>query len=368
MFTGVEVYIGSVLSALRSLIARTRTRFGLANRPKGDEDPPLNVLVSGRPPSHRVRYVDQIMGDSSASGQPQGIVFEYRDTPSGRDPVDVIHLTDSTAVLGNRQVAESEKVLRATRFAHALKRRNVALVRTVTADHARAAQVSRAEAILDEVTVSYITHSAHRPNPHGREAALIPLGHQRFRFLGYPRGVVHPGRVLFLTPDTFHSSYEAALKVFAYADLPDHELRIVGKIPSRLAPSFARTITLNRNTITLLDDTISDAARVEEITRAEIVVVMAPETDEAMATMLLALSLDRPVLVEDSPITRALADEVGERWVRLHPGRLTAVELENALAAFAESRPTGRPDLDGRDPDSVSQQFLAAYRSAAESR
>jgi len=312
--------------------------------------------------------VDQIMGDSSASGQPQGIVFEYRDTPSGRDPVDVIHLTDSTAVLGNRHVSESEKVLRATRFTRAIKRRNVALVRTITADHVRGSQLSRAEAILDAATVSYITHSAHRPNPHGRESVLIPLGHQRFRFLGYPRGVVHPGRVLFITPDTFHSNYEAALKVFAYADLPGTELRIVGKVPSGLAPSFARTINLNGNKITLLDDTISDAARVKEITRAEIVVVIAPETDEATSTMLLALSLDRPVLVEDTPITRALADEVGNRWVRLHTGRLTAVELEKALAAFAESRPTGRPDLDKRDPDSVSQQFIAAYRSAAESR
>ncbi|WP_394194650.1 hypothetical protein [Microbacterium foliorum] len=158
------------------------------------------------------------------------------------------------------------------------------------------------------------------------------------------------------------------MKVFAYADLPAHTLRIVGKIPSRLASSFARTLSVNSKTITLLDDTVSDAARVEEISKAALVIVEAPETDESMSTMLLALSLDRAVLVEDTPFTRDLAAEVGGSWVRLHPGRLTAVELEKALASFTKSPPTGTPDLDARDPDTVSQQFTAVYRSAAASR
>lgn len=354
--------------AFRSLVARTQTRLGRVS-PSGDErDVSLKVLVSGRPPSHRLRYVDQILGDSSVSSPPFGIDFEYRDAPSGRDSVDVVHLTDSAAVLGNRRVPESEKVARATAFTRALKRRRVSLVRTVTADVDRDSRGSRAEAILDRATSTYITHSAHRTVPQGREATLIPHGHLRFRFLGYPRGVAESGRLLFVTPDSFHSAYEAAMKVFAYADLPAHTLRIVGKIPSRLASSFARTISVNSKTITLLDDTVSDAARVEEISRAALVIVEAPETDESMSTMLLALSLDRPVLVEDTPFTRDLAAEVGDSWVRLHPGRLTAVELEKALASFTKSPPTGTPDLDARDPDTVSQQFTAVYRSAAASR
>lgn len=358
----------SVSFAFRSLVARTRTRLGRAS-PTGDErDATLKVLVSGRPPSHRLRYVDQILGDSSVSSPPVGIEFEYRDTPNGRDSVDVVHLTDSAAVLGNRRVPESEKVLRATAFTRALKRRRVALVRTVTADVDQDSRGSRAEAILDSATSKYITHSSHRTIPHAREAALIPHAHLRFRFLGYPRGVAQAGRVLFVSPESFHSAYEAAMKVFAYANLPAHTLRIVGKIPSRLTSSFARTINLNSKTITLLDETISDAARVEEISKAELVVIVAPETDESMSTMLLALSLDRPVLVEDTPFTRDLAAEVGSTWVRLHSGRLTAATLEKALAALADTPPTGRPALDGRDPDTISQQFAAVYRSAAASR
>lgn len=360
--------IGSVSSALRSLVARTQAHFGRASHLQDGKDATLKVLVSGRPPSHRVRYVDQIMGDSSASGSPLGVDFEYRDAPTGRDAVDVVHLTESNAVLGNRHVPEAEKIRRATWFTKALKRRRVSLVRTVTADLERDARGSRAEAILDKATARYITHSPHRPAPYGREAAIIPHSHLRSRYLGYPRGTMRPGRLLFITPDSFHSVYEAAMKVFAYADLPSHSLRIVGKVPSRLDASFARTITLHRMSISLLDQTISDAARVEEISQAELVVIEAPETDESVSTMLLALSLDRPVLVEETSFTRDLANEVGNTWVRLHPGRLTAVQLEKALLALAQSPPTGHPDLGERDPDIISQQFTAVYRSAAASR
>lgn len=315
-----------------------------------------------------MRYVDQIMGDSSLSGPPAGFDFEFRDAPTGRDQVDVLHLTDSAAVLGNRHVSESEKVARATRFATALKRRHVALVRTVTADLAVAGQQSRAELILDRATSTYIAHSSHRAEQHGRDAVIIPLGHLRHRFLGYPRAAAQSGRLLFVTADSFHSAYEAATKVFAFADIPAHTLRIVGKIPSRLTASFARTINLHRARITLLDDTISDAARVQEITSSELVIVAAPETDESMTTILLALSLDRPVLVEDTPFTRELAAEVGSTWVRLHPGRLNAVSLEQALADLSETPAAGRPVMDGRDPDTIAKQFAAVYRSAAAAR
>lgn len=355
-------------TALRSLAARAWTRFQRSDSAGLEQSPTLKVLVSGRPPSHRVRYVDQILGDSSISSPPGGIEFEYRDAPTGRDAVDVVHLTESAAVLGDRRVSESEKAFRATRFTRALRRRRVALVRTVGAEHVGPSGISPAEAILDRATAKYIVQSPRFVSAHRPDATIIPHSHMRFRFLGYPRGNARAGRLLFITPNSFHSSYEAALKVFAYADLPSQSLRIVGKVPSSLTSSFARTINRHGTRIALRDESISDAARVCEISLAELVIVAAPETDESLSTIMLALSLDRPVLVEDTPVTRDLAEEVGRSWVRLHPGPLNVVELERAISALAEQPPTGRPYLDGRDPDTISGQFATVYRSAAAAR
>ena len=52
-----------------------------------------------------------------------------------------------------------------------------------------------------------------------------------------------------------------------------------------------------------------------------------------MRAALLALSLDRPVLVPANPVNDRLAEEVGPVWVQRYAGALTAEVLTSALAA-----------------------------------
>lgn len=329
----------------------------------------FRVLVSDRSPAHRVRYVDQLIGDDSAGGAPDDIEFDFRGNPLGTYDVDVVHLTSASAVTGGDRVPEREQIRRASRFTKALKRRRIALVRTVYGEEsARARAGSRAEMLIDHSTTSYVVLSPTTAAPNDRSAAVIRHSHLRGRFLGYPRAHAIRGRLLFVSSGAFHTAYEGPLKVFAVADLEGYTLRLVGKVPPGLADSFARTLARRPATISLRDEALSDAARIEEITKAELVVVASPDSYETLSIIILALSLDRPVLVQATPGTRLLADEVGHEWVRLHGGPLTATALEAAVRHLEAAPPTGQPNLDARDPNVIAAQYADVYRAAAASR
>lgn len=176
------------------------------------------------------------------------------------------------------------------------------------------------------------------------------------------------GRLLLVSAGELHPGYEAILKVVAAANIPDYSLRAVGTVPKALRNSFSRTRARWPGRISYRNEVTSDAARVLEVTRAEIVIVASADTLESLGTIMFALSLDRPVVVESTTATRLLADEVGRDWVILHEGRLTAAKLESALRSYRTNPPMGRPNLDRRDPNLIAAKYAEAYRTAAETR
>jgi len=326
---------------------------------------PLRVLVSSRPPAHLVAYVDQLIGDDSRGEAPRGVQFEFRRHLYGSFDADVIHLTSTSAVVGDRRVPERERIRRARRFVKTLKRRKIALVRPLLFDETRhRREPSRTEEILHQATTSYVLlHPV--TTPPSQDATIIPQSHMRDRFLGYPRGETVPGRLLMISRHVLNPAYEAPLKVFSVAEVPGCTLRIAGNVPPVLADSFARTISRSPVSISHRKEPLSDAACVDEITQAELIILAAPHSYETLSTAILALSLDRPVLVEDTPGMRLLADEVGADWVRVHEGRLTAAALETAMQAIRVAPPRGRPNLDAREPNDIASRYAAAFHAAA---
>ena len=328
------------------------------------DDP--TVLVTSRPPRHRVDYVDQLIGDDSAGEAPGGVQWEFRSDPSRTDGVDVVHLTDISTVIGGRRTSERERVRRAKRFVKLLRRRRIALVRTLHGEETLR-PASRAEALLDRAAATVISLTTPTQSS-GRSAVVIRHSHLRDRFLGFPTKESVRGRALITANGVLPTSYEAAVKVFGLAEASGWTLRIAGTVPLELADSYARTLADHPGTMSLREEALSDALHVTEISQAEIVIVTRAETYHGQSTVMLALSLDRPVLVEDTEQTRSLAEEVGSSWVRLYEGSLTAVTLEAALAALRADPPTVRPNLDARDPNSISAQYAAVLRAAAAGR
>ena len=339
-------------------------RTGAATEQGATEASVPTVLVTSRPPRHRVDYVDQLIGDDSEGRAPKDTVLEFRTDPFRAHGVDVIHLTDIATVLGDH--GARARTRRAKRFVRFLRRRRIALVRTLGGEEANRG-ISRAEAIVDAAATTVLALYP-MTAADGRPAQVVAHSHLRDRFLGFPRQESVPGRLLITAVTTLHPSCRTALAVFGLADLPNWTLRVAGKVPVGHEEAFMRTVADHPESISLRDELISDAICVSEVSQAEIVIIGEAEAYGSQSILMLALSLDRPILVEDTEQTRSLAEEVGASWVRRHTGPLTADVLERTLAAFRADPPTGRPNLDSRAPNLISAQYSAVYRGAAAAR
>lgn len=83
-------------------------------------------------------------------------------------------------------------------------------------------------------------------------------------------------------------------------------------------------------------------------------------------SLLLALSMNRPVLAPERGAIPELAARFGPQWVRTYAGELTPRILAEALEwAVFEPRPEEAP-LDGLDWNTVSTKTLAVYRQVIE--
>lgn len=78
---------------------------------------------------------------------------------------------------------------------------------------------------------------------------------------------------------------------------------------------------------------------------------------------LLALSLDRPILVPDKGAMAELAAVVGPAWVRLYRGHLTPVVLEEALRWAWVARRPARAPLEAFDWSAIGADTAAAFAS-----
>jgi glycosyltransferase involved in cell wall biosynthesis len=152
------------------------------------------------------------------------------------------------------------------------------------------------------------------------------------------------------------------VEAFVNMPQPDAQLAIVG----RLAPEALRDeIEAARAGDERVHLRLA-AATPEEVVSwhaaADVVVLpYATESSLNSGAALLALSLDRPVVIPDGPSARELREQVGGEWVIPVKGDLPDF-LAAALAAPAPSRT--RPSLDQLDWTRLARQTLAAYELA----
>lgn len=108
---------------------------------------------------------------------------------------------------------------------------------------------------------------------------------------------------------------------------------------------------------------VEDAVLAQEIGEAELVVLPYRQMHNS-GTLLLALSLARPVLAPWSEANAAIADEVGAQWVQLYQGELDATQLAQALAQAQQLPADAVPDLSRRDWNGIGQQHYRSYLQA----
>ena len=175
--------------------------------------------------------------------------------------------------------------------------------------------------LCDRTTTVWIALSAQTapPVPDAR-VVVIPHGDYRTWFSGFPHPTAEAGRILYFGLIRPYKGVESLLGAFGSINDPTLTLRIAGKpVEPGLA---AQIVAAGRSDERISADLtyIDDAQLAAEVGRSELVVL--PYRDlQNSGSLLLALSLDRPVLVPDNDMTRELADEVGQSWIQRYSGR-----------------------------------------------
>lgn len=323
---------------------------------------PITVSVAQKLMSPTVGYVDQIVGEGS-----EDVTFRSFSGVRKSPNAEVLHVHRLTALGGSRKVSGKDRIAITLAFAAMVKSNKIALVRTWHGSDANGGggRTSRlSNWILNQVTTAYVIVDPSTPTPRRGSSTLVPFGHYRDRFLGYPRRELTSGRILCVAPH-LHKNVEQVVAAFVGGKTAGTSLRVVGSAPPDRAEAITEFAQAQPDAVSTRLERVSDGSMVEEITAAELVVLPNTGEIEDLHVIFLALSLDRPVLVPDNALTRSLADSVGPGWVHRHKAPVGSSDFTKALETVRNGSRSASPNLDGRDPATTSAMYADVFRAAA---
>jgi beta-1,4-mannosyltransferase len=252
----------------------------------------------------------------------------------------------------------------------------VRTVHNVRSHESTPAHDQRLLSSFDRNTTLWIRLNPFTPVPAGALQATIPHGDYRQWYGDQRPGKSVPGRLLYFGLIRPYKGVDLLVESFRSLDRAGHDgapssvtpsLRIVGSPQSDDLAKRLRLMAAGDARIGFVLRHASDAELANAIGAAELVVLPYSEMHNSGAA-LLALSLDRPVLVPRNAVTAALADEVGREWVLLYDGPLCSTTLADALTRTRQPRTTFRPDLSQRRWIVGATGHVDAYGRAVQSR
>jgi beta-1,4-mannosyltransferase len=220
----------------------------------------------------------------------------------------------------------------------------------------------RVLALVDRWTTLWLVLNDATPVPEGRKV-LIPHGHYRDWYRAPESASQVPGRLLTFGLIRAYKGVGDLLAAFRGCEDPSLSLHICGRADSDAEAAALAQQAAGDGRILLDLRFVPDEDLAAEIAAAEVVVLPYREIHNSGAA-LLALSLNRPVLLRDSETTRLLSAEFGEAWVHRFSGELTADVLQAGLRWLRQAERDAQPDMSGRDWHVLAEQLADAYGSA----
>lgn len=211
--------------------------------------------------------------------------------------------------------------------------------------------------LVDRWTTLWIVLNRVDPPPTGAPAVHAPIGDPSPWFTGVPVPSPIPGRLLHFGIIRSYKGVEGLLDAFGETDDAERTLHVVGQVLDPAIRDRLDAASAADGRITVTDDYIADEDLAREVGEAELVVLPFVRVANS-SSMLLALSLGRPILVPSLPLTEELASEVGAEWVRRYEGPLRAADLRPGHV------PPGRPDLAARAWSRVGEIHATAFGAA----
>lgn len=326
----------------------------------------MRVFESVPPPGPIVKFIDEIVLYA-----PDDLSFSYFSWPRallGR--FDVFHVHWPEFLVRDRSTLRGF-VKRALLRMLLVKLRvgNIPVVRTVhnvEPHHAGDEAEERLLARLDALVKTHVVMSACTPGGPPESTVLIPHGDFRESFAQHPREDVVPGRVLLFGRIQAYKGVIELIRAAEEVTLPGTEIRIVGSpTPEMRAAIDAELAKPNRGGARVTVDLrmVSDDEMIAEMTRAELIALPYRDAGNGNSGVtMLALSLDRPVVVPRACLMEELAREAGAEWIQMMDGEVSGPRIQAALQGVRE-RPAGAtPTLIGRDWKTVAAAYAQVFR------
>ena len=327
---------------------------------------PVRVLQSFPEPRPTTNpYVVQLHRALAALPEVDVRTFGWRRALLGRYDVFHVHWPEILVEGRDRPRRLARRVLLALLLLRWTLTRT-AVVRTAhnLSPHARQDRVASALLrAVDRRTRGYVRLNDATPVPAGLPVRTVAHGHYRDWYADVARPAREAGRAAFVGLVKPYKDVARLVTVFREAAhrQPWAALEVAGRPADAAIEAEVRAAAAGQPRVTLRLQHLEDAELAAVLGRASLVVLPYRELHNSGAA-LLALSLDRPVLLPDTGTTAALAAEVGEEWVLRFEGELTADRLLAALRQADGLPQDARPDLGAREWTSAGREHLALYR------
>ncbi len=322
----------------------------------------LRVLESFRQPKSTTNpYITQLFDSLTEVAD----VIAYRPSAALLGRYDVVHLHWPELLVGGHNW-RGRTVRRAVTSLLVLRWRltRVPIVRTVH-NLERPTNINafdnRILDRIDRMTTLDIRLNDQTPPRPGIDGVTIEHGHYRDWFAPFAGGPPAPGRLGYVGLIRRYKGVEDLVAAFVRLEDPTASLHIAGKPSTSDLVEVLHEAAEGDARVTIDPRFLDDEELVHAMTDAELIVLPYRHMHNS-GTALAALSVDRPVLVPDNEVNRALAEEVGPGWVLLFAGDLTADTLRRALDE--SRRRSGRPDLSEREWSVSRDRHLAAFQRA----
>lgn len=178
-----------------------------------------------------------------------------------------------------------------------------------------------------------------------------------------------PGTILYFGLIRSYKGIETLLMQFQALDGIKHPglcLRLVGKPDSHQLELEIENACRSDSRISALLRYVDDATMAVEIGHSELVVLPYKQMHNS-GSLLLALSLSRPVLVPRNQANEWLSKEVGPGWIQMYDAEIDAQVIWSALQAVRSHARPSRPNLSAREWQAAGETHAAIYASAIDS-
>ena len=324
----------------------------------------LTVLHAIMPPGRDTTYATQMLGSAPPGFRVE--FFDWKVALSGHYDVLHIHWPEFLIRGASRRDALLSS-FRIARLLRTLRRNEIGVVRTLhnLIPHESSHPLERWLSLaLDACVHKYIALNP-VTDVTQLDAEVILHGDYVERFAAHPRSARVQGRLLYFGLVRPYKGLDILISVFRQIANRDLSLSIVGRPCSEPMRRLVEVATAQDHRLRSRLEFVPDAALVAEVTAAQLVVLPFRETHNS-GSILVALSLGRPVLTRDTAVNRAISDEVGPGWLWFCKDVLTGDVIEQTLREVTAlgRHADARPSFGARDWRNIGEKHSVVYRQA----